>query len=133
MKNIFLLLIMVAFCNTAKAQCGIDSLFFDLQYTNDTCKKTLIVTYLSYGKNQINTDSNNETHKIVKCIKYLPHSSISFLYKDKKYYISLSNDCDVSKIYKGDTIMIDITFFKNIKQPYEYKNPFSIVSSVAKF
>ena len=34
---------------------------------------------------------------------------------------------------KGDIIRFDITFYNNIKQPYKYERPFSIISSVTKY
>lgn len=110
MRKKILLFVLLIYSNLINAQCGIDSLYDSPSYTNGICKKTLIVKYLSYGKNQINGNTNNETHKIKKQIKYIPHSSVSFLYKEKKYYISLSNECDMSPYSKGDTIMIDIMF-----------------------
>ena len=133
MRKITILFVLLIYSNLVNAQCVMDFLYDSLSYTNDICKKTLIVKYLSYGKNPINGDTNNETHKIEEQIKYIPHSSVSFLYKGEKYNISISNECDISKYSKGDSIMIDILFFKNIKQPYKYKNPFSLVSSVTEY
>jgi hypothetical protein len=60
----------------------------------------LIVKYLSYGKNQINGNTNNETHKIKKQIKYIPHSSVSFLYKEKNILLVLAMNVTCPHIQK---------------------------------
>ena len=39
----------------------------------------------------------------------------------------------MSKYSKGDKIKIDISFYKDMKQPYKYINPFSIITSVNEY
>ena len=133
MRKLTILFVLLIYSNLVNAQCVMDCLYDSLSYTNDICKKTLIVKYLSYGKNPINGDTNNETHKIKEQIKYIPHSSVSFLYKGEKYNISISNECDMSQYSEGDKIKIDIIFYKDIKQPYKYIYPFSFITSVAEY
>ena len=130
MKIKIIIYMLLIYSNSIKAQCCIDSLYDSLLFTNGICKKTITATYLSCGKNQISSETNDNIRKIRKQIKYIPQSSVSFLYKDRKYYISVSNECDMSKYSKGDKIKIEIIFFKDIKQPYKYKNPFSFISSI---
>ncbi len=90
MRKLTILFVLLIYSNLVNAQCVMDFLYDSLSYTNDICKKTLIVKYLSCGKNPINGDTNNETHKIKEQIKYIPNSSVSFLYKGEKYNISIS-------------------------------------------
>lgn len=70
--------------NQIKAQCGKDCLYDSLQYANGICEKTIVVTFLAYGKDPINTVSDDEIRKIKKQIGYLPNSSVSFSYKEQK-------------------------------------------------
>ena len=135
MKNTIILILLLIFGNQMKAQSGIDFLYDSLQFTNGVCQKTIDVTYLSYGKNQISpgNDKDDDIRKIREQIKYIPHSSVHFSYKEKGYYISISDECDMSQYTEGDKIRIDITFYKDIKQPYQYEKPFSIISSVTKY
>ena len=123
---------LLIFGNQMKAQSGIDFLYDNLQFTNGVCQKTIDVTYLSVGKNPIShgNDKDDAIRKIKEQIKYLPHSSVHFSYKEKEYYISISDEYDLSSYSKGDKIRIDIVFFEDIKQPYKYEKPFSFITSV---
>ena len=132
MKNTIIMFILLIFGNQIKAQNGIDYLYDSLQFTNGVCQKTIDVTYLSYGKNQISpgNDKDDAIRKIEEQIKFLPHNSVHFLYKEKEYYISISDEYDLSRYSEGDKIRIDIVFFEDIKQPYKYEKPFSFITSV---
>ena len=121
---------LLIFGNQIKAQSDVDCLYDSLLYMNGICNKTIVVTYFSVGKNQISTDSDDEIHKIKEKIGYIPHSSVHFSYKEKEYYISISDECDIFKYSEGDKIKIDIVFFEDIKQPYKYEKPFSFITSV---
>ena len=123
---------LLMFGNHIKAQSDVDRLYDNLQYTNGVCKKTINVTYLSFGKNPISpsNDKDDEIRKIKQRISYVPNSSVHFSYKEKEYYISIGNECDMTKYSEGDNIKIDIVFFEDIKQPYEYEKPFSFITSV---
>ena len=123
---------LLIFSNQIKAQSDVDCLYDSLRYTNGVCKKTIDVTYLSYGKNPISpgNDKDDEIRKIKQRISYIPNSSVHFSYKEKEYYISISNECDMTKYSEGDKIKIDIVFFEDIKQPYKYEIPFSLITSV---
>ncbi len=111
---------LLIFSNYIKAQNDVGCLYDSLLYKNGICKKTIDVTYLSSGKNPISpgNDKNDEIRKIVQRISYIPKSSVHFSYKGKGYYISISNECDMTKYSEGDKIKIDIVFFEDIKQPY---------------
>lgn len=126
------MLMLLIFGNQIKAQSGIDCLYDSLQFTNGVCQKTIDVTYLSFGKNPISpaNDKDDDIRKIREQLKYIPHSSVHFSYKEKEYYISISEECDMSPYSEGDIIKIDITFYKDIKQPYKNEKPFSLITSV---
>ena len=126
------MLMLLIFGNQIKAQSGIDCLYDSLQFTNGVCQKTIDVTYLSFGKNPISpgNDKDDAIRKIEEQIKYIPHSSVHFSYKEKEYYISIGNECDMTQYSEGDKIKIDIVFFEDIKQPCKYEKPFSLITSV---
>ena len=123
---------LLMFGNYIKAQNDVDCLYDSLRYTNGVCKKTIDVTYLSFGKNPISqgNDKDDEIRKIKQRISYIPNSSVHFSYKEKEYYISIGNECDMTQYSEGDKIKIDIVFFEDIKQPYKYEKPFSLITSV---
>ena len=123
---------LLMFGNYIKAQNDVDCLYDSLRYTNGVCKKTIDVTYLSFGKNPISqgNDKDDEIRKIKQRISYIPNSSVHFSHKEKEYYISIGNECDMTKYSEGDKIKIDIVFFEDIKQPYKYEKPFSLITSV---
>ena len=135
MKKTIIIFMLLIFSNCIKAQCETDCLYDSLQYTNGICEKTIVVTYLSVGKNPISpgNDEEDNMRKIKEQIKYIPHSSVYFSYNEKRYYISISNECDMSQYSEGDKIKIDIIFYKDIKQPYKYIYPFSFITSVAEY
>ena len=114
---------LLMFGNHIKAQSDVDRLYDNLQYTNGVCKKTINVTYLSFGKNPISpsNDKDDEIRKIKQRISYVPNSSVHFSYKEKEYYISIGNECDMTQYSEGDKIKIDIVFFEDIKQPCKYE------------
>ena len=131
-KRFLILLTIIAIAiPSLRAQNANDSLYCDLVYSNGICQKTLAVTYLSYGKNPMGYESTDkEVAKIKKELKYQPHSALSFLYKGHKYYISLNNECTSKNLSKGDKVELNITFYKDIKQPDKEEYPFAIVSSI---
>ena len=57
---------------------------------------------------------------------------MSFLYKEQKYYISLHKECKIPNISKGEKIILQIQFYKDIKQPYKNKYPYAIISKIKK-
>lgn len=132
MKRKLLIILSILCCNIINAQHGNDSFYDSLSFTNGICQKNIIVIYNSFGKNPLGSDSDSEVFKIKKELKYIPHSSISFFYKEKQYYISVANNCKLPAFNKGDTLQLSIKFFENIKQPYKYKHPFSIITSLKK-
>ena len=97
---------LLMFGNHIKEQSDVDRLYDNLQYTNGVCKKTINVTYLSFGKNPISpgNDKDDEIRKIKQRISYVPNSSVHFSYKEKEYYISIGNECDMTKYSEGDNI-----------------------------
>ena len=123
---------LLMFGNHIKAQNDVDCLYDSLRYTNGVCKKTIDATYLSFGKNPISpgNDKDDEIRKIKQRISYIPNSSVHFSYKEKEYYISIGNECDMTQYSEGDKIKIDIVFFEDIKQPCKYEKPFSLITSV---
>ena len=126
------MLMLLMFGNHIKAQNDVDCLYDSLRYTNGVCKKTIDATYLSFGKNPISpgNDKDDEIRKIKQRISYIPNSSVHFSYKEKEYYISIGNECDMTQYSEGDKIKIDIVFFEDIKQPCKYEKPFSLITSV---
>ena len=131
-KRLLILLTIIAIAiPSLRAQNENDSLYCNLTYSNGICQKTLAVTYLSYGKNPIGYESTDkEVDKIKEKLKYRPHSALSLLYKGQKYYICLNNECTSKNLSKGDKIEVNITFYKDIKQPNKEEYPFAIISSI---
>lgn len=126
-----LMYIMTYFCITSLyAQCEKKCLYDSLIFINGRCEKELIVSFLSYGKNPLIDTQSNDKKKIKRKIKRIPNSSVSFIYKGDRYYISVDNKCDLSRFSKGDTIMVKIVFFKDIKQPHKYENYFSLIKKI---
>ena len=126
------MLMLLFFSNYIKAQSDVDCLYDSLLYKNGVYKKSIDVTYLSFGKNPISSgnDKDDEIRKIMQRVSDIPNSSVHFSYKGQGYYISISNECDMTKYSEGDKIKIDIVFFEDIKQPYKYDKPFSLITSV---
>lgn len=122
---------MTFFCITGLyAQCDKKCLYDSLFFTNGRCEKDLIVSFVSYGKNPLIDTPSNVKKTIKSKIKRIPNSSVSFLYNGNRYYISVDNKCDLSRFSKGDTIMVKIVFFEDIKQPHKYENYFSLIKKI---
>ena len=48
-------------------------------------------------------------------------------YNNKPYYINLSNDFPLRDYEEGERIVLQIVFYENVKQPYDYIYPYSII------
>ena len=65
-----------------------------------------------------------------KEIKEIPKSSVSLVYKEKEYYISIKNKCDTRGIPYGEKIKIRIIYFEKLRQPYDFTYPFAIITKI---
>ena len=130
MKRLFIF-IMTSLCFTSiYAQCEKGSLYDNLFFTNGICEKDFIVEFLSFGKNPLINVQNEVKNEFEGKIKRLPNSSVAFLYNGTRYYISVDNKCDLSKISKGDSIRVKIVFFEDIRQPHKYENNFALIKKI---
>ena len=130
MKRLFIF-IMTSLCFTSiYAQCEKGSLYDNLFFTNGICEKDFIVEFLSFGKNPLINVQNKVKNEFKGKIKRLPNSSVAFLYNGTRYYISVDNKCDLSKISKGDSIRVKIVFFEDIRQPHKYENNFALIKKI---
>ena len=113
------------------AQCEKESLYDNLIFTDGICEKDFTVEFLSFGKNPLINVQNEVKKEFKSKIKRLPNSSVAFLYNGIRYYISVDNKCDLSKISKGDSISVKIVFFKDLRQPHKYENNFALIKKIS--
>ena len=114
-----LLLLLCVQIHTIEAQHLEKHLYDGLSFSDGVCFKTVKVTYLAFGRDPLNECN-------------IPYTSISFLYKGQKYYISLHKRCKVPNISEGRKIILQIQFYKDIKQPYQNKHPYAIITKIKK-
>lgn len=108
------------------------SLYDNLTFENGVCYKQFNVVFDGFGKNPLNGSFSEGLSQVLSKENDIPTSSISFIYDNQEYYISLSNDCDWSgeDYRRGDMITVQIAFFENVKQPYDNIYPFAIVMQI---
>ena len=129
------ILFLLLFCvqiHTIGAQFLEQQLYDSLSYSDGVCVKTIKVSYLSLGRDPLNERNDSIALIIMNATQNTPYTSMSFLYKEQKYYISLHKECKIPNISKGEKIILQIQFYKDIKQPYKNKSPYAIISKIKK-
>ncbi len=128
---LFLLLFCVQI-HTLKAQHLEQRLYDGLTYSDGVCLKTVKVSYLAFGRDPLNEMNDSIALIISNVTQNTPCTSMSFLYKGQKYYISLHKKCKVPNMSEGEKIILQIQFYKNIKQPFQNKHPYAIITQIKK-
>ena len=128
-----LLLLLCVQIHTIEAQRLEKHLYDGLSYSDGVCLKTIKVTYLAFGRDPLNECNDSIALVIRNVTQNIPYTSISFLYKGQKYYISLHKTCKVPNISEGRKIILQIQFYKDIKQPYQNKHPYAIITKIKKW
>lgn len=127
-----LLLLLCVQIHTIEAQHLEKHLYDGLSFSDGMCFKTVKVTYLAFGRDPLNECNDSIALVIRNVTQNIPYTSISFLYKGQKYYISLHKRCKVPNISEGRKIILQIQFYKDIKQPYQNKHPYAIITKIKK-
>lgn len=112
------ILFLLLFCvqiHTIGAQFLEQQLYDSLSYSDGVCVKTIKVSYLSLGRDPLNERNDSIALIIMNATQNTPYTSMSFLYKEQKYYISLHKECKIPNISKGEKIILQIQFYKDIK------------------
>lgn len=131
--RIFLLLLLFGLHTPAvKAQHIKQRLYDNLSYSNGICLKKIEVSYLSLGRDILNENNDSIAIRIRTITKNTPYSSISFLYRGQKYYISVHQKCKTNNLSANEKITLYIQFYRDIKQPYQNKYPYAIITKIDK-
>ena len=126
MARCFILVFMFVVTALCHAQNNMNGLYDNLSYTDGVCYKEIEVTYQSIGRSPLNGQFGRGMSEIMKK-KDIPQSSMYFIYNNKPYYINLSNDFPLRDYEEGERIVLQIVFYENVKQPYDYIYPYSII------
>lgn len=106
------------------------NLYDGLSYSNGVCFKKVEVSYLTLGRDPLNESDDSIAITIKNATQNTPYTSMSFLYRGQKYYISIHEKCKTPNMSEGEKIILHIQFYKDIKQPYKYKHPYAIITKI---
>ena len=130
MKIILLIFTVLLPCKTNAQSTQDSSLYSNIKYVNGRYEREIECVFQGIGKNPIDGDTQGMASAIKKEIKEIPKSSVSLVYKEKEYYISIKNKCDTRGIPYGEKIKIRIIYFEKLRQPYDFTYPFAIITKI---
>ena len=130
MKIILLIFTVLLPCKTNTQSTQDSSLYSNIKYVNGKYEREIECVFQGIGKNPIDGDTQGIASAIKKEIKEIPKSSVSLVYKEKEYYISIKNKCHTRGIPYGEKIKIRIIYFEKLRQPYDFTYPFAIITKI---
>jgi len=102
------------------------------KFSKETVLKKIEVSYLSLGRDILNENNDSIAIRIRTITENTPYSSMSFLYRGQKYYISVHQKCKTNNLSANEKITLYIQFYRDIKQPYQNKYPYAIITKINK-
>ncbi len=111
-----------------------DGLYYDLQFVDGICVKEFVVHPLSVENSILRGEITEDMEQIMKK-EDVPKQVLLFYYHMYHYYISISNDCDLTYIKNAEQspsqeVKIRVKFYEKVKQPYHYELPFAVIETI---